>query len=181
MHQGMRTTYTWERSSRRATKASFMLSGILVAGLASLSWGQQATISDYDVPEEVHRCIRALTHASTLSGRINPFYLRGDFFGDGKLAYAVLVRDGDQQGIMVCRSESAKPILFGAGIEFHGMKNLNFDAWQIHPKTRKVEQGVGEGAPPALLGDAILLEWEESASALLHWDGKRFVWYQQGD
>jgi hypothetical protein len=61
------------------------------------------------------------------------------------------------------------------------MKDLNFNAWQVHTTARPVERGVKEGRPPVLLGDAILLEWEESASAIVHWNGKQFVWYQQGD
>lgn len=61
------------------------------------------------------------------------------------------------------------------------MKDVNFSAWHIHAKTLPVEEGVEAGRPPVLLGDAILIEWEESASAIVYWNGKQFVWYQQGD
>lgn len=71
-------------------------------------------------------------------------------------------------------------MVLGAGTEFSQMKNIKFDGWQVHPKSRRVERGVGEGKPPVLLADAILIE-EESASGLVYWNGKRFIWYQQGD
>jgi len=127
------------------------------------------------------RCMKILGTGYEISGKINPFYLRADFDGDGKPDHAVLIRKDKQQGVMICRSVGPKPTVLGAGVEFNQMKDLNFNAWQVHPKGRRVEQGVGEGKAPSLLGDAILIEWEESASALIYWDGKRFVWYQQGD
>ena len=154
---------------------------VLTLLLAPLARGEQNAVDEYNVPDEVSRCTKTLGSGYTISGRINPFYLRGDFDGSGKEGYAVLVRSADQQGVMLCRGGTAKPVVLGAGTEFNKMKDLNFGAWQVHPKDRPVERGVGEGKPPALLGDAILLEWEETASAVVYWNGKRFVWYQQGD
>jgi len=60
------------------------------------------------------------------------------------------------------------------------MPDLNFTSWRVHSKSDRVERGVGERAPPKLLGDDLLLEWE-SASAIVYWNGRRFDWYQQGD
>lgn len=154
---------------------------ILTVWLVPSAWGQQSAVSDYNVPREVALCMKSLGPSYAISGKINPFYLRGDFFGNGKAVYAVLVENGNQQGLMVCPGGGAKPRVLGAGTEFNKMKDLNFNAWQVHAKTKGVERGVDEGKPPVLLGDAILIEWEESASALVYWNGKQFVWYQQGD
>jgi len=63
---------------------------------------------------------------------------------------------------------------------FNDMKNLDFTAWQVHLKTSRGAQSLGAGRPPVLTGDGLLLEWE-SASAIVYWNGNRFVWYQQGD
>jgi hypothetical protein len=157
----------------------------LAAVLALLFWpstqGRQGGLSEYNVPDEVTRCMKALGSDYGISGRINPFYLRADFDGDAKLDHAVLVRKGDQNGFAVCWGGGGKPILLGAGVEFNETKTLNFDAWQVHPRTRKVDVGVGEGRPPSLAGDAILLIWEERGSGLVYWSGKRFRWYQQGN
>ena len=181
MHTDTRIICISERSGRRINRPVAILAIIFAVGLVPFVWGQQNTVSEYNVPNEVAKCLKALGSGCAISGRINPFYLRGDFDGDGKPDYAVLVRNGDQQGVMICRNSAAKPTLLGAGAGFHQMKDLNFNAWQVHPKARPVERGVEEGKPPALLGDAILLEWEESASAIVYWNGKQFVWYQQGD
>jgi hypothetical protein len=158
-----------------------MFVAFLTVWLIPLAWGQQNAISEYNVPGEVTKCLKSLGSGYAISGKINPFYLRGDFDGDGRPDYAVLVRNGDQQGVMLCLSGTSKPTLLGAGAAFNKMKDLNFNAWQVHPKARRVERGVEESKPPALVGDAILLEWEESASALVYRKGKRFIWYQQGD
>jgi hypothetical protein len=34
---------------------------------------------------------------------------------------------------------------------------------------------------PHLRGDALLVGRSEAASALIYWNGKRYVWFQQGD
>ncbi len=181
MRLDMRTTYISEKSSHRITRGLVRMAATLALGLAPGAWGQQTSVSQYNVPSEVGRCMKSLGPSYAISGKINPFYLRGDFDGDGKADYAVLVRNGEQQGVMICRSVASKPIVLGAGTEFNKMKDLNFNAWQVHPKRRRVEKGVEEAKVPILIGDAILLQWEESASALVYWNGKQFVWYQQGD
>jgi hypothetical protein len=181
MHLNTRTIYISETPSRQISKGATMLTAILFVCLTPLAWGQQNAVSEHNIPVEVSKCLEALSSGYAVSGRINPFYLRGDFDGDGKADYAVLVRKGEQQGVVLCLSRSRKPMLLGAGTAFNKMNDLNFNAWQVHPKARRVERGVEESKPPVLLGDAILLEWEESASAIVYWNGKHFVWYQQGD
>jgi hypothetical protein len=57
---------------------------------------------------------------------------------------------------------------------------LPIAGWSVYPR-KLIEQGVGEGAPPKLLGEAIFIDASESASGILYWTGKEFRWYQQGD
>jgi hypothetical protein len=52
------------------------------------------------------------------------------------------------------------------------------DYWQGYPKGRS-ELGTDETAP-RLHGEALLGK-SEAASALIYWNGKRYVWFQQGD
>ncbi len=142
-------------------------------------FGQETGVSDENAPADVAKCIKGLGSGYAVNSKINPFYLRGDFRGDGKLSHVVLIQKDGKQGIIYCRS--GVPTVLGAGMEFHNMTNLNFTSWQVHPKAVRVQRGVGEGMPPKLLGDAIVLEWDESASAFVYWNGRHFVWYQQGD
>ena len=54
-------------------------------------------------------------------------------------------------------------------------------AWYVHPKTQSVQRGVSEAKLPVLLGDAIMMIAPEMSSALVYWNGERFVSYWQGD
>ena len=131
-------------------------------------------------------CLRdnQLGGAYRLSAHINPFYLRGDFDGDGHADYAVLVENTKtrQIHIAVCFAAAKRPILLGSGNEpaEAGDSFDWMDAWQVFDKG-PVQMGADETPPPKLRGDALLVMKSEAASALLYWDGKRFRWYQQGD
>jgi hypothetical protein len=139
-----------------------------------------------DVPDVVKK---ALTNASPgkqydLSFRINPSYLEGDFNGDRKMDVAVLVKEGStgKLGIAIVDGTTGKVTILGAGI---GIGNGGDDfewmgSWQVYSKTRAAHAS-GETGIPRLRGDALLVEKSEAASALIYWNGKRYVWSQRGD
>jgi hypothetical protein len=54
------------------------------------------------------------------------------------------------------------------------------DSWQVYSKDRVALEG-GEKKLPHLRGDALLVSKSEAASALIYWNGKDYVWLQQGD
>jgi hypothetical protein len=54
------------------------------------------------------------------------------------------------------------------------------DSWKVYSKGRAAEEA-GETSIPKLHGDALLVSKSEAASALIYWNGKRYVWFQQGD
>lgn len=125
--------------------------------------------------------------AYSLDGSINPFYLRGDFDGDGRPEYALRIKSkaGSDSGIAVWLSSLRKFVVLGAGVPFKvsgtSVTSLDFlNVWQVFGKAA-VERGVEAGHPPQLKGDAFLAGKSESASGLIYWNGKTFVWYQQGD
>ena len=133
-----------------------------------------------EVPAAIPACLTQAGTGYRASQKVAPGYLRGDFDGDGKPDYAVLVTRGREQGVVVCRGNAAAPVILGAGYAFNDMKDLDFSAWRIHARTRRVSPGFEAGKPPVLTGDALYLEWE-AGSAIVYWNGKRFQWYQQGD
>jgi hypothetical protein len=133
-----------------------------------------------ELPATIGTCMKSVDARLEIDRRLNPFYLRGDFDGDGRRDYAVLVRRGTSRGIAICLASSPKAMTLGAGSAFHGMTDMDFTSWNVYEK-RFVERGVGEGSPPRLIGEAIRVEWEESASALIYWRNRKFLWYQQGD
>lgn len=118
------------------------------------------------------------------SDHLNPFFIQGDFNGDGKLDAAILLREkaSKKLGIGIVHSGSASVSILGAGHDFgNGGDDFSWmDAWHAYPRTA-VHQGAEEGPPPKLKGDALMVIKTESASALVYWTGKAYVWYQQGD
>ncbi len=139
-----------------------------------------------DVPDAVKK---ALTNGSPgkeydLSFRINPSYLEGDFNGDGKMDVAVLVKERStgKLGIAIVHGTTGKVTILGAGIGIgNGGDDFEWmDSWQVYSKTRAAH-AAGETSVPHLRGDALLVEKSEAASALIYWNGKRYVWSQQGD
>ena len=139
-----------------------------------------------NVPDTVKK---ALTNGSTgkkydLSFHVNPSYLEGDFDGDGKMDAAVLVKERStgKLGIAIIHGTPGKVTILGAGIGIgNGSDDFEWmDSWQVYSKTRAAH-AAGETGVPHLRGDALLVEKSEAASALIYWNGKRYVWSQQGD
>ncbi|MGB7283211.1 MAG: hypothetical protein WBE13_13185 [Candidatus Acidiferrum sp.] len=168
-------------------KSLFALAFVLFVWNTLPSHAQE--IDDENVPSEIGMAMELGPFAQSYSidGSVNPFYLRGDFDGDGKADYAIRIKSkrGGELGFAIWLSSRKKIVVLGAGIPFKvsgqaatNLKVLN--TWQVYPR-RPVEQGVASGPPPRLIGEAILAGKRESASGLIYWNGKSFVWYQQGD
>jgi hypothetical protein len=139
-----------------------------------------------EMPDAVKR---ALTNGSPgkeydLSFHLSPSHLEGDFDGDGKMDVAVLVkqRSTGKLGIAIVHGTSEKVKILGAGIGIgNGGDDFEWmDSWQVHSKTRAAH-AASETNVPHLRGDALVVEKSEAASALIYWNGKRYVWSQQGD
>ena len=139
-----------------------------------------------DVPDAIKN---ALTNGSVgkkydLSFRLNPSYLEGDFNGDGKIDIAVLVKERStgKFGIAIVHGGIGKVTILGAGIDIgNGGDDFEWmDSWQTHSKTRP-DHAQSETSLPHLRGDALFVEKSDAASALIYWNGKRYVWSQQGD
>jgi hypothetical protein len=139
-----------------------------------------------DVPDRVKK---ALTNGSTgkkydLTFHVNPSYLEGDFNGDGEMDAAVLIKERStgKLGIAIVHYTTGKVTILGAGIGIgNGGDDFEWmDSWQVYSKTRAAH-AAGEISVPQLRGDALLVEKSEAASALIYWNGKRYVWSQQGD
>jgi hypothetical protein len=121
-----------------------------------------------------------------LSCRINPPLIAGDFDGDGRSDYALLVTNqaSRERGFLFVFARGGTALAGAGRLVKYGAAthpDLNFDQWERYPKNRPVEAGVGETRQLKLLGDALLVSYHESASGLFYWDGKQLRWYQQGD
>jgi hypothetical protein len=148
---------------------------------ASRSAPTDATAQSTKIPEAAEKAIVAnlLAKDYQLSFHLNPSYLREDFNGDGKIDVAVLVKQGTtgKLGIAIVHGGTNKVTILGAGTPIgHGGDDFEWmNAWHVHPKTR------ADRAPAHFRRDALLVSKSEAASALIYWNGKRYVWSQQGD
>src|SRR6266496_3013098 len=90
------------------------------------------SLDEWNIPPAISDC---LSRESVLAIRsdINPFYVSGDFDGDGKLDYAVQVTEvkSSKKGILVCLSSVRSPQVIGAGHKFVWDDSLRFDAWYV--------------------------------------------------
>ncbi len=150
---------------------------------AAWSAAPDGTADPPNIPEVIDRAIanESLAKKYGLSHRINPLYLRGDLNGDGKIDIAVLVkqRSTGKTGIAIINGATDKVIVLGAGtaIDNGGDDFEWMDSWEIYSKDR-MANGT---SVPKLRGDSLLVSKSEAASALIYWNGKRYVWLQQGD
>jgi hypothetical protein len=165
-------TYQIDLSSRAVTQLG-----------AASSPGPDAAVHSPDIPESVKRVIadRSFAKDYDVSFHLSPFYLRGDFDRDGKTDLAVLVkqRSTGKLGIAIVHGVTNKVTILGAGTGIgNGGDDFEWmDSWEIYPNNRVA----GGTKIPKLQGDALLVSKSEAASALIHWNGKRYIWLQQGD
>ena len=91
-------------------------------------------------------------------------------------------RSTGKLGIAIAHGTTKKGTILGAGIGIgNGGDDFEWmDSWQVYSKTR-AGHASDETKVPHLRGDALLVEKSEAASALIYWNGKRYVWSQRGD
>jgi hypothetical protein len=134
-----------------------------------------------DITEVIGKAIanESLAKKYELSYRMNPSYLNGDFNGDNKIDVAVLVKERSRGkiGIAIINGANNNVTILGAGTAIgNGGDDFEWmDSWEIYSKDRIAT------SVPKLRGDALLVSKSEAASALIYWNGERYVWRQQGD
>ncbi len=113
----------------------------------------------------------------TLAMWVNPYYLSGDFDGDGVMDLAVLVEDSDSRknGIAFVHRGTGEIHIVGAGTgtfenpdDFYWM-----DAWKVFEK-KTLSPAYAEGPPLALIGEAVITEEAEAGGAIIYWDGSQY-------
>lgn len=160
---------------------------LLVTGVAFGANGKEFSfVTDSSIPPHVKESYKqsGLAREYIFSTQINPFYIQGDFNGDGRLDCAILVKQktSGKLGIAIFHSGSRAVHVLGAGRSVgNGGDDFSWmDAWYAYPKGQ-VHQGADGDPPPRLKGDALMLIKTESASALVYWINTKYRWYQQGD
>ena len=160
----------------------------LLIGMAAIEneCGELGFVQRQNVPQWVREAFseQQLDSKYAFSTRINPFYLRGDFDGDGDPDVAIFVYEKTSQkvGIAIVHHGTRKIHIVGAGTRLGNVRDdfTWLDIWHVFPNG-PVSQGVDQGPPPELLAEAIYIEKSESFSAILYWSGQEYQLYGQGD
>lgn len=188
MNGGLNRKRKWMRSGNlmKSARGIGFLVGLLILTDSLVSGGEPTWQERQNLPEWTAPVLAEQAFASSyaLSTRLNPFFLHGDFNGDGRLDVAVLImhKTTGQQGIAILHVGTQTAIVLGAGraVGNGGADFSWLDAWSVSVKPA-VHQGATEKKPPMHRGDALLVQKLESAGALIYWDGTAYRWYQQGD
>ena len=182
----MAKSFAWTSANNIISVALLIPFAIAVAEPANPAESENPDPQLHHIPELVEKVIvhGSLAKKYEIAFRLNPFCLRGDFNGDGKIDVAVLVkqRSTGRLGIAIVHGGTSKVSILGAGTAIgNGGDDFEWmDTWQVYSKTLAPSGGDGTNTSH-LRRDALLVGKSEAASALIYWNGKRYVWLQQGD
>ncbi|MBK8956611.1 MAG: hypothetical protein IPM34_13795 [Saprospiraceae bacterium] len=116
-----------------------------------------------------------------LCSDMNPFYLESDFNADRQSDIVLFVehKGSRKKGLLILHGLKNEYFLLGAGKEFgNAGDDFNWiDIWKVH----RVKSTANKANLPNTSNTAIWVEKSESASALIQWDGKKYIWKQAGD
>jgi hypothetical protein len=109
---------------------------------------------------------------------MNPFYLSGDFDGDGIIDFVVQVKTtkGEHPGVLFCFANGKRRI-WGAGVPNRVLGSDGpwpFNTWMLIRKGSK-----HLSIYPRIKVDVIALIIADEGGGLLYWNGKELVWQQE--
>jgi hypothetical protein len=140
-------------------------------------WRQRA-----NVPVWAERLFREQKFRSRyiISYHLNPFYLRGDFNGDGPNDVALLFRalESRRVGIAIFHAGLNQTFIVGGDEDNlpDGVDLRKMEAWTIY-EHREVAPAATDERPPRLRGESIFVQRAGVESGLLYWDGTGYRWY----
>jgi hypothetical protein len=135
-------------------------------------------VNPFNVPDELRACLRAKPDLD-FNGGINPFYISGDYDGDGLTDFAVQVKSKKEQhkGILFCFAKR-EAILLGAGAPVVWPQEDDgtwpFDSWMLIRKGSK-----HLSIYPQIKFDTLALVKADEGGGLLYWDGHLFRWKRE--
>lgn len=108
----------------------------------------------------------------------NPYFVRGDFDGDGAIDYAVIVerRKDSREGLLICfRQKSSVPIILG--LEAKDPPFWLLGNWDVETtdEVNKIVDAKGRPVRVVPKGDSIVMKGEDWIG-IIYWDGKMFRW-----
>jgi hypothetical protein len=141
--------------------------------------------ADYNriLPEGVQSCLdrEAVRSVAILQVKTNPYYLRGDFDGDGRADYAVAIvgRTTGRNGIALCNASGFTSVLRGdarPNQPFSDMPDDNFLSgdWCVLTRAEALRRVSAKKLSANLKGEVILMPWDD-ADGIVYFDGQAIV------
>jgi hypothetical protein len=145
---------------------------VLILFALPFSCAQEPPVDLNNIPKRIPACLKGTEIRYEISRRINPFYLRADFDGDGRVDYVVLVNEksSKKEGFAFCFGNDTKPQFIGAGTSVAVEGGTKVDDFELVDLW-----GVGTGIGKH---DSLYLEHSEAGSGYFVWNGQKFVWKQ---
>ncbi len=151
---------------------------LFLAGPLSTQPAKSSEVNPYNVPDELRICLRAKPELE-INGDINPFYISGDYDGDGLTDFALQVRTKKHksQGILFCFA-NGRSVLLGAGAPVVWPQDSSsgwpFDSWMLIRKGSK-----HLSIYPRIKSDTLALMKADEGGGLVYWDGSKFLWQRE--
>ncbi|MCU1297430.1 MAG: hypothetical protein JWO91_1708 [Acidobacteriaceae bacterium] len=150
---------------------------VMCATVQSLAQTNAKEVDEYNVPKEIDVCVKNTPGTST-DGELNPFYLTGDFDGDGKLDFAVQVIRWNSKGILICLSKQKNPILVGAKSSVLWPATQPCDSTRSRLSQSGVRRCHGRRKLTTTLSYCMS---RKRPMGCLYWDGTALRWKQLAD
>lgn len=170
-----------------AWRGGFLAAVLLLGPLASraqeppFDWRQRA-----NVPVWAERLFREQKFRTryVISYHLNPFYLRGDFNGDGPNDVALLFRALDTRRVGIAIFHAGLNQVFVVGGDEDnlpdGVDLRRIDAWTVYTD-REIPQGATDEPPPRVHGESIHAQRSGLPSGLIYWNGSGYRWYPMAE
>ena len=195
MEQSFADTALWKETEQVAAKKNLLVSvfaaiGLLIvpALLLAMAQAQQtpkpmAIYAPDSILRSAERSGLWSSDSYPMNFEINPFYLRGDFNGDGEndLAFWVTESSSGNHGIAIIHSTLDALHIFGAGTTFGGSTDIRVDTWTVLAKGTRItlrrdypDLGLREGQELVFAQEAVSPVWVGKASYAIYWSGGRY-------
>ena len=167
----------------RYPKKSLILACILFLG--GSTFGQTPIEPEFRLPQWfrlIYDKDESFKSNYEISDYINPFYFEGDFNGDSLIDVAIAIKEKstEKRGILIVNQSNKEYIIIGAGKTFGHTDDFDWlDVWTVY-RNKFIEDPGTMKKVVELNHHAILVEAFEKFSAIIYWNGAKYVWFQQG-
>ena len=149
--------------------------------LLTVSFAFASALDGPYIPREIEACLKRLSaQRIAIDVAVNPFYVRGDFDGDGRMDVAIraMWEKPENGRLAVCMGSGHNAVVGTAGSAktrpFSSMPHDRFwgTSWEIVDRSKAQSWS---SRKLAIKGEAIAMHWE-TESGLVYWDGANLRW-----